>query len=838
MQAFLMSETSKTSPPAAPGSHPPHVEQMFERYFLDYASYVILERAVPAIEDGLKPVQRRIMHSMDRMDDGRYNKVANVIGHTMQFHPHGDASIGDAMVGLGQKELLIDMQGNWGDINTGDSAAAPRYIEARLSKFAKDVAFNPQLTTWQLSYDGRNKEPVTLPIKFPLLLAQGVDGIAVGLSTKILPHNFCELIEASIDHIQGRAISLIPDFLQGGLIDPATYNGGHRGGKVRIRALIEEVERKMLVIREIPYGTTTESLIESIIKANDTGKIKIKKVVDNTAASVEIQIHLVPGVSPDITIDALYAFTQCQVSLSPNACVIVSQKPEFISVNDILRISTDKTVELLKQELEIRSAELKERLLFCSLEKIFIEKRIYRDIEEVTTFEEVVRTVHKGLDPYKPQFYREITDDDVLRLLEIRIKRISKYDGFKADELMKNLQAELEETEDNLAHLKQYAVRYFRELLKKYGKGKERRTKIRAFDTIQAASVAIANEKLYVNKEDGFIGTGLKKDEFVCECSTLDDIIVYRADGTYKVVKVGEKVFVGKDILYVNVFRKNDERMVYNALYMDGATGVTMAKRFTVTGVTRDKVYDITQGEKGSKLLYFSANPNGEAETVQILLSPNCTAKIKSFEYGFADLDIKNRGSKGNTVTKYPVRKATLKSSGVSTLGSVTVHYDEVLGRLNTDGRGNLLGQFGPEDRILVVYKDATYELTDYKLSNRYDVEQVVGIAKLTEKLVITAAYLDGFTKDSYIKRFKIETGTLEKKFGFITGEEGSKLYAASLADRPVARVTTKKGKAEETKDYPADALVDIRGWKALGAKLPLSGVKNVTFASAVSKPA
>ncbi len=832
--ADLNLDTPSTSSNHA-GSHPPHVEQMFERYFLDYASYVILERAVPAIEDGLKPVQRRILHSMDRMDDGRFSKVANIIGHTMQFHPHGDASIGDALVGLGQKELLLDMQGNWGDINTGDSAAAPRYIEARLSKFAKDVVFNPQLTTWQLSYDGRNKEPVTLPIKFPLLLAQGVDGIAVGLSTKVLPHNFCELIEASVDHIQGKEINLVPDFLQGGIIDASTYNGGARGGKVRIRALIEEVDRKMLVIREIPYGTTTESVIESIIKANDSGKIKIKKVVDNTAAHVEIQIHLVPGVSPDITIDALYAFTQCQVSISPNACVIVDQKPAFLSVNDILRISTDKTVDLLKQELEIRIGELKERLLFSSLEKIFIENRIYRDIEECTTFEEVIATIHRGLDPFRPQFYREITDDDVLRLTEIKIKRISKYDGFKADELMRNLEAELEETEHNLANLKQFAIRYFRELLKKYGKGRERRTKIRLFDTIQAATVAIASEKLYVNRDEGFIGYALKKDEYVSECSTLDDVIVFRKDGSYKVVKVGEKVFVGKDILHVAVFRKNDERMVYNCLYMDGKTGITLAKRFCVTGVTRDKVYEVTMGEKGSKLLYFSANPNGEAETVQVTLSPNCTAKIKVFEYDFASLDIKGRGSRGNTVTKYPVRKVALKAAGASTLGSLAIYYDDVVGRLNTDNRGRKLGDFGPEDKLVVLYKDATFELTDYKLTNRYDVDAILGIAKLTEDTVITAAYVDGATKNAYIKRFKIDTNTLEKKFGFITPEDGSKLFDAVLASDPKATIVLKKGKVEETINVEADGLVDIRGRSALGAKLPYASVKAISFERAVA---
>jgi topoisomerase IV subunit A len=619
------------------------VAGMYENWFLEYASYVILERAVPAVEDGLKPVQRRILHALKEMDDGRFNKVANVIGQTMQYHPHGDASINDAIVNLGQKELLFDCQGNWGDNRTGDSAAAARYIEVRLSKFANDVVFNNQTTEWQMSYDGRKREPITLPIKFPLLLAQGVEGIAVGLATKIMPHNFCEIIQASIDILNNKKVELYPDFLLGGMMDASNYNDGLRGGKIRIRAKIDELDKKTLVITEIPYTTTTTSLIDSIIKANDTGKIKIKKVIDNTAKDVEIQIQLAPGISPDVTIDALYAFTDCEVSISPNACVIIEDKPHFMGVGEILRVSTNQTVDLLRQELEIRKGELMEKVLFSSLEKIFIENRIYRDIEECETFELVIQTVDKGLEPYKKDFYREITEEDILKLLEIRIKRISKFDSFKADELMKRLLDELAEVEDHLANLIRYAIDYFKNLLTKYGKGRERRTEIKNFNTISATVVAAANQKLYVNREDGFIGYGIKKDEYVMDCSDIDDIIVFRSNGTCVVTKVQEKVFVGRDIIYCSVFKKNDDRKVYNLVYLDGKSGTSYVKRFKVTSVTRDREYKVSSDNAKSKLTYFSANENGEAEVIQISLTANCTAKIKQFDYDFSKLAIKGR---------------------------------------------------------------------------------------------------------------------------------------------------------------------------------------------------
>lgn len=612
-----------------------HVTGMYKNWFLDYASYVILERAVPAIQDGLKPVQRRILHAMKEMDDGRYNKVANIIGSTMQYHPHGDASIGDAITALGQKELLIDQQGNWGDIRTGDSAAAPRYIEARLSKFALEVLYNPQTTEWQLSYDGRKKEPVTLPVKFPLLLAQGVEGIAVGLSTKVLPHNFCELLLGSIDILKGKKVKIYPDFATGGYADFSDYNEGLRGGRIKVRAKIEELDKKTLIIRDIPFGTTTPNLIDSIVKANDKGKIKIKKVVDNTAKDVEILVSLAPGQSPDITIDALYAFTDCEVSIAPNSCVILEDKPVFLSVNEMLKISTDQTVDLLRRELEIKRGELQEKILFSSLEKIFIENRIYRDIEECETWEAVIDTIDKGLEPFKAQFYRVITTDDIVRLTEIKIKRISRFDAFKADELLKKLAEDLEQVEYNLIHLTEFAIDYFRNLLDKYGKGRERKTEIRAFDTIAATVVAANNAKLYVNREDGFIGYGLKKDEYISECSDLDDIIVFRRDGKMVVTKIADKTFVGKNIEYAAVFNKNDERMVYNMVYLDGKTGRAMVKRFNVQGITRDKEYDLTKGEKGSHMLYFTANPNGEAETIQVYLSSRSKARIKVFDFDF-----------------------------------------------------------------------------------------------------------------------------------------------------------------------------------------------------------
>ncbi|MFN3402511.1 MAG: DNA gyrase/topoisomerase IV subunit A [Cytophagaceae bacterium] len=806
------------------------VSGMYENWFLEYASYVILERAVPAIEDGLKPVQRRILHAMKEMDDGRFNKVANIIGQTMQYHPHGDASISDAIVNLGQKDLLIETQGNWGDIRTGDSAAAARYIEARLSRFALEVVFNPDTTEWQASYDGRKKEPVTLPVKFPLLLAQGVEGIAVGLSTKILPHNFCELIEASIDYLKKKKFILYPDFPTGGMIDVSNYNEGLRGGKVRVRAKIEELDKKTLVIRDIPFGTTTSSVIDSIIKANDNGKIKIKKVIDNTAKDVEIHIQLVPGVSPDITIDALYAFTECEVSISPNACVIINDKPHFIGVHEMLRLSTDKTVALLKQELEIKKNELLEKILFSSLEKIFIEKRIYRNIEECETWEDVLATIDKGLKPYKKQFYREITQDDIIRLTEIKIKRISKYDGFKANELMRNLQEELKEVEHNLAHLIEYAVKYFQNLLKKYGTGRERKTQIRQFETISATVVAANNAKLYINRQEGFIGYNLKKDEYICDCSDIDDIIVFRKDGKCVVKKIGDKVFVGKDILYAGVFRKGDDRMVYNLCYLDGGTGTSMVKRFQVLGVTRDKEYDLTKGTKGSKILYLTANPNGEAEKITVTLSPTAKAKIKVFDFDFSTLEIKGRAVHGNILTKYPVKKIQFKEAGGSTLGGKDIWFDPTVGRLNYDQKGKYLGNFDSEDKIIVFYKEGSYEITDFELTNRYEAENVVNIQKFDPEKTVSAIYQDGKSKDYFAKRFKIETNTVGKKFLFISESSGSSLVVVSTDSKPVIQVDYVKGKyvTAPSEKVNLDEFVELKGWKAVGNKVSNNKIQKI----------
>ncbi|GAB2773143.1 DNA gyrase/topoisomerase IV subunit A [Rhabdobacter roseus] len=808
------------------------VSGLYESWFLDYASYVILERAVPAIEDGLKPVQRRIMHALNEMDDGRFNKVANVIGSTMQYHPHGDASINDAIVNLGQKELLMDTQGNWGDIRTGDSAAAPRYIEVRLSRFSREVVFNPDTTTWQLSYDGRKREPVTLPVKFPLLLALGVEGIAVGLSTKILPHNFCELMEASIDILKGKPVTIYPDFQTGGYIDVSNYNDGHRGGKVRIRARIEEEDKKMLVIRDIPYGTTTTSLIDSIIKANDSGKIKIKRVVDNTAAEVEIQIHLAPGVSPDITMDALYAFTECEASISPNACIIIEDKPHFVGVTEILRYNTQQTVQLLQRELEIKRLALLEKILHGSLEKIFIENRIYRDIEECETFEAVIKTIDKGLEPFKPQFYREITEEDILTLTEIRIKRISKYDGFKAEELMRKWEAELAETEENLAHITRFAIDYFKDLLKKYGKGRERRTVIRAFNQISANVVAANNQKLYVNRADGFIGYGLKKDEYVMDCSDIDDIIVFRRDGKCLVTKVQEKIFVGKDIIHCAVFLKNDERQVYNLVYLDGKSGVSYVKRFQVTAVTRDREYDLTQGTPRSKITYFTANDNGEAEVITVNLTAQSSAKVKQFDFNFADLLIKNRSAMGNILTKYPVRKITLKQAGVSTLGGVDMWYNPTIGRLNRDERGTYLGNFEAKDLILVIYKDGSYELTNFDLTNHYEPNEIVLLRKFVPERVITAVYYDGGQKLHYIKRFTIETSTVDKKFVFISDAKGSKLLLASTDRHPRLEVKVQKSAKDPvaSEQYLVEEIVEVRGWRAMGNKLAGEKIKEVQW--------
>ncbi|OWY25207.1 DNA gyrase/topoisomerase IV subunit A [Sphingobacteriales bacterium UPWRP_1] len=800
-----------------------HVSDMYKDWFLEYASYVILDRAVPTLEDGLKPVQRRLLHALKEMDDGRYHKVANAIGQTMQFHPHGDASIYEALVNLGQKDLLIDTQGNWGDVRTGDSAAASRYIEARLSKFALEVAFNPDITEWQLSYDGRKKEPVNLPLKFPLLLAQGVEGIAVGLSTRILPHNFQELCKASVAVLRGKEFTLYPDFLTGGMADCNDYRDGQRGGRIRVRAKIDTVDKKMLVIREIPYGTTTSGLIDSILKANDKGKIKIKKVVDNTAKDIEIVIELPAGVSPDVTIDALYAFTDCEMPISPSCCLIIDKKPRFIGVSELLKLSTAHTLALLKAELEFRLKVLLEKLFFSSLEKIFIEKRIYRKIEECETFDAVIDTIDKGLKPYTKNFLREVTRDDILRLTEIKIKRISKYDSFKADEAIKALEEEIAEIKHNLAHLTDYAVNYFNDLLKKYGKGRERKTEIRNFDTIAVAQVAQANQKLYVNRKDGFMGYGLKKDEYVCDCSDIDDIIVFRADGKFQVSKVAEKTFVGKDIVHIDVWRKNDERRIYHAIYLDAEAGKNYVKRFAVTAITRDKEYDITSGAgKGSKLVYLSVHPNSEAETVVVSLHTSSKAKIKEFEYDFGDLAIKGRDAKGNVLTPYPIRKVVQKQVGASTQGGRKVWLDDSIGRLNTEGRGKLLGEFDTGDRILVVHKDGSYELTDYELTNRFDAANDEIIEKFNPETIISAIYYHPEKKGYYVKRFQIETGKTGQKFYFTGEDKKYELLFVSTEPNPVVtyHYITDKTKVKGHQTLAIEEAVNVQGRRTLGNKL------------------
>lgn len=802
------------------------IVRMYEDWFLEYASYVILDRAVPAMEDGLKPVQRRIMHAMKEMDDGRFNKVANVIGQTMQYHPHGDASIGAAIINIGQKGLLIETQGNWGDVRTGDSAAAPRYIEARLSKFALEIAFNGKTTEWQLSYDGRKKEPVTLPVKFPLLLAQGADGIAVGLSTKILPHNFCELLEAAIKHLKGKKFSLYPDFETGGMIDVSNYKDGERGGKVRIRVPIEEVDKKTLNIKSVPYGVTTAQLIASILKANSKGKIKIKSVTDNTAKDVEITVQLASGVSSDQTIDALYAFTDCEVSLSPNACIIIGEKPHFSNVSDLLTFSVEHTKDLLQQELEIKLHELQEDWHLSSLEKIFIEKRIYRDIEEEKTWEGVLQAIDKGLEPYKKLFYRDITTEDIVRLTEIKIKRISKFDAFKADEHIKGVEGQIEETRYNLEHLVDFSVSYYENLLKKYGKGRERQTEIRHFDTIEAAKVAIANEKLYVNRSEGFVGTGLKKDELVGECSTLDDIIAFRKNGQMTISKVADKTFIGKDIIHVDVFKKNDERTTYNMIYMDGKSGVVYAKRFNVTGVTRDKSYDIAG--KDGKVLYLSANPNGEAEVVNILLSSGCSARIKTFDFYFEQLAIKGRSSKGNQVTKYPVRQIKFKEQGKSTLAAPEIWYDEQVGRLNVDGYGRCLGKFKTDDQIIVFYHEGSYELTDFDLSNRYEPEQILSLAKFRPERAITAVYWDQEKGMNMAKRFMMETQTQKNKFSFIREGKKNVLVFVSQQEQPLVLLTIGSGSDKHEEEMDLSEKVNISGWKSVGTKLWDKSLKKI----------
>lgn len=798
------------------------VTGQYKNWFLDYASYVILERAVPAVEDGLKPVQRRILHAMKEMDDGRFNKVANIIGQSMQYHPHGDASIGEALVNMGQKDLLIETQGNWGDVRTGDDAAAARYIEARLSRFALEVAFNAKTTEWQLSYDGRKNEPVTLPMKFPLLLAQGAEGIAVGLATKILPHNFCELCEAAIKYLKGKKFEIYPDFLTNGMIDVTNYNDGKRGGKVRVRAHIEEFDKKTLLVKDVPYGITTTQLIDSILKANDQGKIKVRKVTDNTAAEVEVQIDLAPGISPDITIDALYAFTDCEVSISPNACVIVDKKPQFLGVKELLSISVDHTKELLKRELEIKLAELQEKWHFTSLEKIFFEEKIYKELEKKhETWEKVLVAIAKAFEPFRKQLKRDISREDIVKLTEKPVRRIYRLDIDELNAQIKGLEAEIRQVKHDLNNLVDFAVAYYDNLLKKYGKGRERKTEMRLFEAIQAQQVAIANVKLYVNRSEGFIGSGLKKDEFVTDCSDLDDIIAFTKGGKMKVVKVADKVFIGKDILHVAVFRKNDERTTYNMIYVDGKSGISFAKRFNVTGITRDKEYDLTKSDDAkSRVHYLSANPNGEAEVLKIVLSPNSSARNKEFDFYFEELEIKNRTSLGNQVTKYPIRTVKFKEAGKSTLSGRKIWFDATFGRLNSEGKGDYLGSFEGDERLLVIYSDGNYELTDTELTQRFDADKILEIRKFDPEKVITAIYLDNEKLQFNVKRFKIETTTLKSKFLFIKEGEGNRLEAVTLHPEPIAVIKSGRGAQARTQKIKIAGFVEVMGWKAAGSKL------------------
>lgn len=806
-----------------------HLSGMYQKWFLDYASYVILERAVPYVNDGLKPVQRRILHSMRELDDGRYNKVANIIGNTMKYHPHGDASIGDALVQLGQKDLLIDCQGNWGNILTGDGAAAPRYIEARLSKFALDVVFNPKTTNWKPSYDGRNKEPMTLPVKFPLLLAQGVEGIAVGLASKILPHNFNELIDACIAHLKHEDFVLYPDFPTGGTVDVARYSDGMRGGNVKIRAKIEkDNSNKALKITEIPFGRTTSSLIDSIIKANDKGKIKVKKIDDNTARDVEIMIQLAPGVSSDKTIDALYAFTDCELSISPNSCVIEDDKPRFMPVSDILKQSADDTVTLLKLELEIRLSELLEELHFVSLERIFIEERIYKDkqFEEGDTLEAVIAHVHKRLHPFLPKLYRDVTDDDIKRLLEIKMKRILKFSSEESDRYIQGLESEITEVKNNIEHIIPYSIAYYERIKAKYGKGKERKTEIRNFENIEASKVVIANEKLYINREEGFVGTALKKDEFICECSDMDEVIILKKDGSYYVTKVADKIFVGKDVLYVNIFKKNDKRTIYNVIYRDGKYGVSYVKRFNVIGVTRDKVYNLTKGTSGSRVLHFSANPNGEAEVVKVCLKPKPSLKKLVFEYDFASLTIKGRDSQGNTLSKNDIHKINVVQKGVSTLGGRKIWLDEDVFRLNTDNRGKFLGEFQGEDRILIVNKNGTYYTSDFDLSNHYDGGYLI-FEKFDSEKVWTAVFFDAEQNYYYLKRFRFEETS---KLNSIIGEtEGSQLVCLSSERHPRFEIAFGgRYEARPAEVIVADEFIAEKSYKARGKRVTTFEVKEI----------
>lgn len=806
-----------------------HLSGMYQKWFLDYASYVILERAVPYVNDGLKPVQRRILHSMRELDDGRYNKVANIVGNTMKYHPHGDSSIADALVQLGQKELLIDCQGNWGNLFTGDDAAASRYIEARLSKFALEVVFNPKTTIWKPSYDGRNREPETFPVKFPLLLAQGVEGIAVGLASKILPHNFNELIDACIAHLKHEDFVLYPDFPTGGMIDVARYADGMRGGNVKIRAKIEkDGSNKALKITEIPFGRTTSTLIESIIKANDKGKIKVKKIDDNTAREVEILIQLSPGVSLDKTIDALYAFTDCELSISPNACVIENDRPRFMPVSDILRQSADDTVKLLKLELEIRLGELMEELHFVSLERIFIEERIYKDkqFEEGDTIEFVIAYVHQRLQPFLPKLYREVSDEDVKRLLEIKMKRILKFSSLEADQYIATLEAEVLEVKHHIEQIIPYSIAYYERIRTRYGKGRERKTEIRNFENIEAAKVVIANEKLYINREEGFVGTALKKDELICECSDMDEVIIFKKDGTYYVTKVADKIFIGKDVCYVNVFKKNDKRTIYNTVYRDGKFGSSYVKRFNVTGVTRDKVYNFTRGTSGSRILYFTANPNGEAERIRVCLKPKPALKKLVFEYNFADLTIKGRDSQGNTLTKNDVHKINVVQKGVSTLGGRQIWLDEDVFRLNTDSRGKYLGEFQGDERIVIVGKNGLYYTSDFDLGNHYEGGYLV-FEKWEAEKVWTAVFFDAEQNFYYLKRFRLEESA--RPASIIGEAEGSRLVAVSGERHPrFELVFGGRYSEKQPETIVADEFIAEKSSKARGKRLTTFELKEV----------
>ena len=805
-----------------------YLSGMYQQWFLDYASYVILERAVPYVEDGFKPVQRRILHAMSIMDDGRFNKVANIIGQTMQYHPHGDASIGDALVQLGQKELLIDCQGNWGNLLTGDGAAAPRYIEARLSKFALDVVFNPKTTNWKLSYDGRNREPLALPVKFPLLLAQGVEGIAVGLACKILPHNFLELIDASIAYLRGEDFVLYPDFPTGGSGDFTRYNDGIRGSSIKVRAKIEKKDSKTLVITEVPFGRTTASLIESILKANDKGKIKIRKIDDNTSDKVEILIHLVPGMSSDKTIDALFAFTDCEVSISPNSCIIEHDKPKFIGVSEILKINADQTVALLKLELEIRRGELEEAWHFSSLEKIFIEERIYKDkqFEDSANMDEAVDHIDMRLTPWKPKLKREVTREDILKLMEIRMARILKFNTDKANDHLLAIEAEIEEINNKIANIIPFTIEWFERLRTKYGKGRERRTEIRNFENIVASKVVIANEKLYVDRIEGFMGTSLKKAEYICDCSDIDDVIVFRKDGTYIVSKVSEKAFIGKNVLHVAIFKKNDNRTIYNVVYRDGKNGFVYMKRMAVTGVTRDKEYDLTQGTPGSRIMYFSENPNGEAEVLRVTLKPKPRIKKLIFEVDFSELAIKGRASMGNILTKFEIHKIALKEKGVSTLGGRKIWFDEDVRRLNSDNRGRYLGEFTGDDMIFVIYKNGEYLICNFDLSNHFN-DGILLIEKFDPGKILTAVYFDAEQSFYYVKRFEIDES--QKETGFIGEFPGNRLVSFTWVSHPrLELVFGGKNEGREPEVIDVDEFIGIKSYKAKGKRLSIYEISQI----------